>query len=136
MNGNDNQNNGNDDFFGPVIFSYTREQAIDDGVLVDVSYMAREVGITFPTAVTSAVWDEYVKVPEIVPWQDEQGRLWDILWMLRMAIQRSKGSGELVRYKLLVQNDEGPAKEVELKAQCGPGDKGEPVITIMKPNED
>ena len=25
---------------------------------------------------------------------------------------------------------------VELKAVCGPGDKGEPVVTIMLPDED
>lgn len=124
------------DFFGPVIYSYTREQAVDDGVLVDVSYLAREVGITFPTAVTSAVWEQYVKVPPAVPWQDEQGRLWDVLWMLRMAIQRSRKGADTILYKLLVQNEEGPAKEVELKGVCGLGDKGEPVLTIMLPNED
>lgn len=31
--------------FGPVVFSYTRAQAIEDGVLVDVSEMAKEAGI-------------------------------------------------------------------------------------------
>ena len=28
------------------------------------------------------------------------------------------------------------ASEITLKAICGPGDNGEPVITIMWPNED
>lgn len=125
-----------DDFWGPVIFSYTREQAIEDGLLVDVSYLAREVGIKFPTAMTSTVWAEYVKVPAAVPWQDEQGRLWDVLWMLRMAIQRQKEASSMIFYRLLVQNDDAPAVEIELKAICGPGDKGEPVLTIMLPNED
>lgn len=124
------------DFFGPVIYAYTREQAIEDGVLVDVSYLSREVGLKFPTAMTSAVWEQYVKVPPEVAWQDEQGRLWDILWMLRMAIQRQRKDADTILYKLLVQNDEGPAKEVELKCVCGPGDKGEPVLTIMLPGED
>ncbi len=31
-------------FFGEVISTYTRAQAIQDGVLVDVSAMAREAG--------------------------------------------------------------------------------------------
>ncbi len=32
------------DVFGPVVSSYSRAQAIDDGVLVDVTSTAREAG--------------------------------------------------------------------------------------------
>ena len=39
-----------DDF--DVIHVYTREQAIDDGMLVDVSCLARQVGVRPPTTVT------------------------------------------------------------------------------------
>ena len=42
--------------FGPVISAYTRAQAIADGVLVDVSEMAREAGLKHPTALTATVW--------------------------------------------------------------------------------
>ena len=35
-----------------VISSYTRAEAIEDGVLVDVSKVAREAGIKYPVAVT------------------------------------------------------------------------------------
>lgn len=45
-----------DDFFGGVIHSYSRAQAIEDGVLVDVSSMAKEAGFIWPVAVTAAVW--------------------------------------------------------------------------------
>ena len=58
------------------------------GVLIDVTATAREVGFKYPTAVTSAVWANYVRVPEGVTGQDEQGRLHDILWMARLAISR------------------------------------------------
>jgi type I site-specific restriction endonuclease len=33
-----------DPIFGEVIYSYTRAQAIEDGVLVDVTDMAKEAG--------------------------------------------------------------------------------------------
>jgi hypothetical protein len=118
-----------------IIYQYTRAQAIDDGVLVDVSEMAKEAGIVFPTALTRAVWCKYVEVPPAVPWQDEQGRLWDILWMLRYAIQQSKNES-FILFTLHVQNTEGPPKPVQLKAICGPGDDAKPVITILLPNED
>ena len=62
--------------------------AIRDGVLIDVTKTAKEAGIIYPTAVTQAVWADYVKVPEGVPCQDQEGRLWDILTMFRFAAKQ------------------------------------------------
>jgi len=121
--------------FGPIISVYTRAQAIADGVLVDVSEMAREAGIKHPTALTSAVWSQYVQVPEGVEAQDEVGRLWDILNMFRFAAKESAGGGELL-FRLLVRNDNFAPALVTLKALCGPGDTPAPVITILLPNQD
>ena len=121
--------------FSVLVFAYTRTQAIQDGVLVDVSQMAREAGIKHPTAVTSAVWSQYVAVPEGVDGQDENGRLWDILNMFRFAALKSPRDSELL-FDLVVKNDERAPQPVTLKAVCGPGDMGEPVLTIMLPDED
>ncbi|MHB1685408.1 MAG: DUF6573 family protein [Bacilli bacterium] len=38
-----------------IIASYTRAQAIEDGVLIDVSNMAKEAGLTIPVVVTTKV---------------------------------------------------------------------------------
>ena len=67
--------------FGPVIYSYTRAQAVADGVQVEVTKTAQEAGIKFPMFLTRAVFDNYVAVPEGVTGQDEAGRLWDVVWM-------------------------------------------------------
>jgi len=56
--------------------------------------------------------------------------------MLRYGIQRSNG-GSIVFYTVYVQNDSRyKAKPIKLKSVCGPGDNGEPIITIMLPDED
>ncbi len=47
---------GNATAFAPVIFAYTRAQAIEDGVLVDVSETAREASFNIPVAITRTVW--------------------------------------------------------------------------------
>src|SRR5512142_2162092 len=73
-----------------LIFSYTRARAIADGVLIDVSELAKEAGFRFPVAVTSGVWAECVRVPEGVTGQDERGRLCDVLNVLRVAIAGMK----------------------------------------------
>jgi hypothetical protein len=121
-----------------AIFTYTRAQAIADGVLIDVSKLAREAGFRYPVALTAGVWAECVAVPEGVTGQDETGRLWDILTMLRFAIARQKGDAQRIDFALHVRNDnrEGDPPLVSLYALCGPGDNGEPVITVLLPGED
>jgi hypothetical protein len=49
-----------------------------------------------------------------------------------------RGSGSAVRFGLHVRNDnrDGTPPLVRLKALCGPGDQGEPVVTVMMPDED
>ena len=120
-----------------LIFAYTRKQAIEDGVLVDITDTAKEAGLRFPTAITATAWSEYVAVPDGVTGQDERGRLWDIVWMLRVAIAQQKVDGPHILFELLVRNEESrPPQLVILKAIVGPGDNPDPVITIMLPHED
>jgi hypothetical protein len=125
------------EIFGEVIHSYSRAQAIEDGVLVDVSPVAREAGLRFPVALTRSVWELYVAVPTGVECQDESGRLWDVVWMLAVAIRTSRQADlATIRYQLHVRNNNARSTLVTLKAVCGPGDAGEPVITVMLPDED
>lgn len=130
------------DLFGEVIYSYTRAQAIVDGVLVDVSETAREAGFRWPVAMTSAAWADCVAWSEEDNqrqiYQDASGRLWDVLWMALNAIRRANG-GTQIEYQLYRVPRDGKSAEARLtslKLVCGPGDAGEPVITITLPGED
>ena len=124
--------------FGPVISSYTRAQAVADGVQVEVTKTAQEAGIKFPMFLTRAVFDAYVAVPPNVTGQDEAGRLWDVVWMTRFAIMRARGNSDRVPVALYVRNDDRAAKLIKLIATCGPLDidDPQPAITVMLPDED
>jgi hypothetical protein len=121
-----------------AIHTYTRAQALADGVLVDVSAMAREAGFKVPVALTAAVWADCVAwdpAAERHP-QDEAGRLWDLLFMAGLEARRRPAASAL-RFGLLRVPARGCRPElVELMAHIGAGDLGEPVITIMQPGED
>jgi hypothetical protein len=65
--------------FGEIIYSYTRAQAVADGVQVEVTKTAQEAGIRFPVFITRTAFDAYVTVPPDVTGQDEAGRLWDVI---------------------------------------------------------
>jgi len=122
-----------DSLYGEVISRYSRAQAIDDGVLVAVdSKTSREAGIGFPVAMTASVYAECVRIPKgSRSGQDEKGRMWDVLMMLRFAIKVQRGACDRILYRLKVGG-----RVRTLKAVCGGGDAGEPVITIMLPEED
>ena len=119
-----------------LIYSYSRQQALEDGVLVDASEMAKEAGIKFPTALTRVVWADIVVPDKIAQSHGEsiQGRLWDVLWMFRVAARANRG-GDTILYRLIATRG-GRQHTRELKAVCGPGDTAAPVITIMLPDED
>lgn len=133
-----------------VISSYTRQNAIADGFLIDVSVVAKEAGITYPVALTNRVYCDYVEVPEgMEGTQDKAGRLWDILWMLFCAIKQDKIAGDIGEYQLIIamssqdvwQDNEHRVmgknqRLVTLKTVCGPDDNLQPCITIMGPEED
>ena len=128
----------NADPFGPVIYSYTRAQAVADGLQVEVTKTAREAGISFPVFLTRTVFDSFVAVPPGVSCQDEAGRLWDIVWMLRFAIMRARPGVQRIPVALYVRNDNRRATLIKLVATCGPLDidDAQPAITVMLPDED
>ena len=124
-----------------LVYAYSRANALDDGVLVDVSEVAKEAGFKLPCAVTRAVWDNLIEWDpvdtkrQVV--QDESGRLWDVLYRAALAARPSKESQ--IYFDLYVVPRDGKSKEAQftsLKAVCGPGDTLDPVVTIMLPNED
>ena len=121
----------------PVIFQYSRAQAIDDGVLIDLTEWAKELGFKIPVACTTAVWNGYVVPTERTRTlgQSERGRAHDLLWMLFNAIRKG-GSGDSRLFQVMFLQTPHRHVVVKLKSVCGPGDHGEPVVTIMLPGED
>lgn len=111
-----------------VIFCYTRAQALRDGVLHDVSALAREAGFRIPVAITAGV---LATLNDIDPesGEDLTGRLWDLLTLLHLAAR--KASGDRADFEVLIGGE-----LVALYALVGPGDDAAPVMTVMHPWED
>jgi hypothetical protein len=119
-----------------IIFAYTRADALADGVLIDVSPMAREAGFIVPVAVTATIWVRCVKVPPDSPAQDEAGRLWDLLNVCRWKI-RGVGAGDSrVSFEWPTRNPDGTKGRDAVIVDCGPVDDGKPCLTIMLPEDD
>lgn len=120
-----------------VIHRYTRAQAIADGVLVDLSAACPDVcrqHYPVPVACTASVWaliDKAVKNPR---WSNDlNGVVHDLLWMSKACRQPVDVS--TILFQVIIKGA-GRKSNYTFKAVVSGGDVGEPVLTIMLPEED
>ena len=76
-----------------IISRYTRAQAIEDGILVDVTEQARETGLLLPTVITNHVHHTLEDIPKESLGQDYRGRLHDVLCMAYLKLRGLKSKG-------------------------------------------
>ena len=82
------------------------------------------------------MWDELITPDDRSrPYgQSEAGRLWDVLYMLSLAARVTHGA--LITYQVAAIAKAQQRRVYALKAVVDGGDDGQPVITVMFPDED
>ena len=121
-----------------IIYSYSRAQAIEDGVLIDVTETVKKAGIIYPTAITNGLYSQYI-VPEPILQESEDTiniRILSVLYSLISAIKESKKNHSYIFFTAPIVFPNGQHVEARLWASVGGGDNGEPVITVMLEGED
>jgi len=116
-----------------TLAAYTRADALEDGALVDCSALAQTAGFCWPVAVTQAVWELITDIPPTNHvLQDVDGRLWDVL---TTASQQAliHPNTPVCHFTVRLMHSGGHTQAFKLVAH--PGDRGEPVVTIMLPYE-
>ena len=120
-----------------IIHSYTRKEALADGVLVDQSELGRFVGFTVPLAVTA-------QVIAIASSHEAKIEEWPKQWFIRKALliarlqasyPRNKNAREFFFEVPFNKDNEERLTEL-LRCDLGSDDDGKPCITIMMHWED
>jgi len=127
-----------DDFWGEVIFTYTRQQAIEDGcqmLLTDEhAEIARQAGWKYPVYLTAGVTSLIEQaVASERHCNDYNGVLWDILWMSRFG----KDIAPDTRIFDVIITGAGRKRTHQLYMQVGATDFNDPTpaLTIMLPED-
>ena len=125
-----------------IIYTYTRAQALADGVLVDVTQAASKAGFRYPTAITA---DLHVRLTpnerEKSMGQSYAGRLWDVLFLAALAGQRVRFTNLASFQVSLFEVEEESlhitycGNHITLWIVIGPGDNEDPVITVGFPED-
>lgn len=118
-----------------IIYTYTRQNAIEDGVLIDLTDFLKDNLPVFkiPVAITRTAWTTLVVNQDAEPDQiDVEGYIRLHNLVIECAKQaRAKTNCDRVRFKYT--NDLGSTHVI---AHVGPGDNLEPVFTIMMDEDD
>ena len=100
-------------------------------------------GSEWPVAITAGAWADCVawsdRDSQTPVYQDQSGRLCYVIFMAFQAICLSKEAGDRLLFRLYRVPRDGHSTEAELttlKLIVGPGDSGEPVISILLIDED
>ena len=128
------------DFLNRLRVVSTRETAIRDGSLLDVTDTAHEAGFRWSVALTRAVWSDCVEWSsantQAQVSQHEADRLWDVLWLALLALLAARNAPDAAQhttYRLYRVPSDGRTTKprlVRLHMRAHPGDDVEPVITI------
>ena len=123
------------EIFGPVISTYTRAQAIEDGEQIEATFckgaeVYNPVGpVRQGVYVTRALWAEITRGDGVSPGDTQAGRLWDVCWMTSKG--RADGpSARVGRVKV-------GRRVLTVRAECGPMDIDDPspAITLGFPED-
>ena len=119
-----------------IVFSYTRADALADGVLIDLTPIARTYGFKLPFAVSDALYHGYVVPSEDLEalGQSLEGRLHDLLTLANVAARRSMGEDRVYFNVAFLMRPE-KTETVQVVLHVGPGDSGEPVLTLCLPED-
>lgn len=133
-----------DDFWGEPIHVYTRQQAIEDGVLFDASsgdiapVSLQHFGPKAHVAMTAALHDLIERAVENPrTWNDWRGVLHDVCWMSTVwQVKKEKTEfSQTVWFEVTIVGA-GRKRKHLLKRHMQPDGEGGVEITFMLPNED
>ncbi len=120
-----------EEIFGEAISVYTRNQAHEDGILIDVSETEGAKLFSWPVSFTTNLY-ERLRKGEGEKANILDARIWDVCWMCIVEIKarlRESGENDLF-FKVLVGKE-----KLALWGNSGPADDGSPCMTIGFPED-
>lgn len=101
-----------------IISTYTRAQALNDGTLINISETARSIGYKYPMAITSTLAADLT---------GPSGVFWTLYRFAKLIAKTPQQGNDLIVLKDVAGS--------EAWLHLGPGDNGEPVMTLMRPSD-
>ncbi len=113
-----------------------RQEAIQAGILIDVTPTAKELGLTFPITITKPLWDIGIVTNHSLSQEEQTGRLRDILMAFRLRLASLATISPLIDFPaLLAMPPSIVPQPVPLFAIIQPDAGNQANVTLLLPNE-
>jgi hypothetical protein len=113
-----------------------RQEAIQSGILIDVTPTAKELGLTFPVTITKPLWDIGIVTNQSLPQEEQSGRLRDVLMAFRLRLASLSTISPLIDFPaLLAMPPSTVPQPVPLFAIIQPDGGNQANVTLLLPNE-
>ena len=123
---------------GPLLqgLMETREQAIQAGVLIDVTADAQKLGMSFPITITKPLWEVGIAPDQTLSDETKASRLRDVLMAFRLRLASQATLSPLIDFPaMLALPPGGVPQPVPLFALIQPGEQNQAMVTLLLPNE-
>ena len=130
----DKQESGADSSPGQPIID--RQQAIQAGMLIDVTADAQKLGLTFPVTITRPLWDVGIAPIPTMTEEDKSERVRDVLMAFRLRLAGQTTLSPLIDFPAMLAMPPGAVPQpVPLFALIQPDDQNRAMATLLLPNE-
>ncbi|HEX5645506.1 MAG TPA: DUF6573 family protein [Nitrospira sp.] len=120
----------------PVQLIANRQQAIQAGILIDVTEDAKKLGLTFPITITKPLWDIGIAPGAELTETDKAERLRDVLMAFRLRLAGQTTLSPLIDFPaMLALPPGGVPQPVPLFALIQPDEQNRAMATLLLPNE-
>jgi len=119
---------------GPV--SENRLQAIQAGILIDVTADAKKLGLTFPVTITKPLWEVGIAPLATMSEEDKRARVRDVLMAFRLRLAGQTTLSPLIDFPaMLAMPPDAVPQPVPLFALIQPDEENRAMATLLLPNE-
>jgi hypothetical protein len=119
---------------GPLKNPFYR--ALEAGALIDVTSMARQLGILFPVSITKPLWDLAIASSDSATEEQRSARLRDVLMAFRLRLVAQPTVSPLMDFPaLLTLPPNAVPQPVPLVALIQPDEDNRATATLLLPND-
>lgn len=116
--------------------SENRQQAIQTGILIDVTADAKKLGLTFPVTITKPLWEVGIAPLATMSEEDKSARVRDVLMAFRLRLAGQTTLSPLIDFPAMLAMPPGAVPQpVPLFALIQPDEENRAMATLLLPNE-
>lgn len=113
-----------------------RQEAIQSGILIDVTPTAQQLGLTFPVTITKPLWDIGIVTNQSLSQEEQSARLRDVLMAFRLRLASLATISPLIDFPALLTMPPATVPQpVPLFALIQPDGNNQANVTLLLPNE-